>query len=200
MNALLSTDELAVTGNGAGLARATVASLCAESGWPCQARAGDCLVKLELHRQGTPFYARVGRAADGGIRAWVDLTATACELGGGLEQATATQPPACRNAVEAILAEVSDRIRLVRGCIKEAPIGWAAGFEVCIPAEGGGQELADGLSALSVACDLAGPEIQLLLSDPDIVELYLVQTCRARGRSPGRQDTPDTRVPGEPRS
>ena len=161
---------------------ATVASLCAESGWPCSERAGDCLVKLEVHREGPPFYAHLERAADGGISAWVHLTAAAHEPGGGGEEAA--QSPACRRAVETMLAEVSDRMRLARGRLRESPGEWIAGFEVGIPADGGGEELAEALSALSVACQLAGPEVQLLLSEPEIVELYLAHSSRGSGTFP----------------
>lgn len=181
-------------------ALASVASLCAESGWPFVERDGECLVKLEVSREGVPFSARVGRAADGGMEAWVHLAAAAAELGNGsaLEEATesASESAEGRQAVEAIFGEISKRVRLVRGAFKDAPVAGRPGFEVLIPADSGGKELSDALAALSVACQLAGPEIQLVLSDPFIAESYLAQSSRARGCSSSRQVTSDTCVSG----
>jgi hypothetical protein len=199
VNAYSSTLDLAAAAGGLDSGPASLASLCAESGWPFNERAGDCLVKLEINRAEPPFYARVERAADGAIIAWVDLTAAAQELEdvGSLEEATAPAPesPVGRRAVEAIFAEMAGRMCCVRGVFKESPIARTAGFEVHIPANSGSEQLADALAALSVACQLAGPECQLLLCDPVIAESYLAQLRRVRGCSPGRQDTPDTRVP-----
>jgi hypothetical protein len=160
-----------------GPAEASVAGACAESGWPFTERASVCLVRLEVNREAAPFHARLRRAADGGIRAWVDLTAAARELGEGggaaLAEEASPESPACRAAVDAMLADVSTRMRLVRGVCNDGPAGRTAGFEVSIPAPGGGEQVAEALSALSVACQLAGPETQLLMSDPVIAGLYL---------------------------
>jgi hypothetical protein len=147
------------------------------------------VVKLEVKREGPPFYSHVERTADGAIRTWVDLSAAAQDLGSALdvEIVTDAQPlsPACRQAVRAIFAQVSERIRGVRGVLHESPAA-RAGFEMQLPATSSGEQLADGLAALSIACLFAGPEIQLLLSDPFIAESYLGQRSAAGALAGGR--------------
>jgi hypothetical protein len=163
------------------------ASLCADAGWAFSERRGACLVKLEVNRQGPPFHARLERAADGGIAAWVDLTAAAQELAEAVEPrhepGAPPVPSPCRRAVEAMLAEVSGRIPMVRGVLRDGSRGPIAGFEAHIARAGAAEQLADVLSVLSVACELSGPEIQLLLTDPVVAEAYLSQINRACGSS-----------------
>lgn len=179
----------------------SVADICAESGWAFVERGGECIVKLEVNRDGAPFSARVGRAAGGGVSAWAHLAAAAAEIDEGSNPNETTglahDFPVCREAAETVFSQLANRVSLVRGIFRKSPAATTAGLEVLLPADCGGEQLADALSALSVACELAGPEIRLLLSDPDASEPYLGRFRRDRGRSPRRHDSPGACVPGE---
>ena len=86
-------------------------------------------------------------------------------------------------------------MKLVRGALGGTAAEPSARLEVCLAHPCTGEQLAEAPSALSVACELAGPEVQLLLSNSEIA--CLTQTNCAGGRSPQRQDVrPVTPVPG----
>jgi len=162
-----------------------VASLCAASGWPFTEGETGCRVKLEVRREAV-FHAHVECAA-GGILAWVDLT--------GAVALDVAPPQECHQAARALLRELEERMKLVRGALGGTAAEPSARLEVCLALPCTVEQLADALSALSVACELAGPEIQLLLSNPEIA--CLTQTNCAGGRSPQRQDAlPVTLLPG----
>jgi hypothetical protein len=91
--------------------------------------------------------------------------------------------------VARLLAEVSRRISLVRGVFRDVPGAPAAAFESRLASGSNGEQLADALAALSVACHFAGPEVQLLLSEPAIAEAYLIESDRTGGRSSGQRKT-----------
>ena len=162
---------------------AILASACAESGWDFAERSTRYLVRLETDRDGAPFYARIEADADGQIFAWVDLTSailvfdTASAPGAGMAGEAKTQSPVCLRAAEAMLAEVTRRVRGVRGVVREEAGRSVVGLLARLPAANG-EDLAEAISALSVACQLAGPEIKLLLSDSAIAGLYLDDCVR----------------------
>jgi len=203
MNAI--APETIVASTNAGALPESVLLLCAACGWPFAERGRGCVVMLESRRGGPPFYARVEEAADGGIIAWVDLASAARVVGDGSDAPACSLDagpdlPACHQAVARLLAEVSTRIRLVRGIFRGVPGAPAPAFESRLASGSNAEQLADALAALSVACHFAGPEIQLLLSEPAIAEAYLIESDRTGGCSSGQRKTQEHACALESRS
>jgi len=144
-----------------------LAPLCEQSGWGFERRpSGQWAVRLEV--PDAFFQAQLEPTAAGGARLVLcHALADAPEDG-------------CRRAVELMLLLASATVRMVRPAATATPEGLAYCWEVPWAGLPEGWEIARGVSALSVACGLAGREIRLLGEDPRLAREYLA----AGGGSP----------------
>ncbi len=143
------------------------AELCREAGWPFTERSeGRVAVMLELQRQ--PFQAVVEPRPNGALVASVTL-------------ASGREPPCDphRRALALLLLSASRSVRLVRAAaVEEADGRFEARLEVALRFGAGAGDLADALSALSVACRWCGPEVELVHESSLIAETYLLGCSR----------------------
>jgi hypothetical protein len=157
--------------------------LAVDCGWPCESRRDGARLVTNLECSRAPYQAIVERADGSEVLAWVKFaSAFIDEIDGAPPMADV-----CRNAAAVLLMNVSSRIKMVRGAVGavEESAGDARGpalprLEVRLPASAGAADLSHAFSALSVACEVCGPEMGVLLSNPAIAQAFL-----ARGWSPG---------------
>jgi hypothetical protein len=149
-----------------------LASLLEEAGWPCLNRS-DHSFQVDLEVKDRLLYQASVERLPAGIRLWVCLVC--CER---------DAPLPVRLALSALLLRTGGSVRMARGSVRQTQQGLATGFDVLLPGTCGAAELAHGLSALSVACDLFGREVEALAQDAVLAERYL-SMCFARGHGAG---------------
>lgn len=144
---------------------ADLPTLCSEAGWPFVERTGGRLaVELET---GRGFYQAMVEAVDGTVR-W------------GVELASLESPaPVCRRALGVLLLTANGLVRLARAAGRDDSGRVGVGFEVVLGRPVSAGEFGHALSALSVATQLCGREVQIL-RDSDLASTYL----SVRGWSP----------------
>jgi hypothetical protein len=148
---------------------------CAEIGWRVAA-ADEAGLRVEIDTRHGNYVARFespGRSERTGPtpsspRFVVDLL----ELSG--------RPEVCRRAAAALLMAVSGSVRLVKGAIAD----WGAALMVGLDAASQ-PDTDEALSALSVACEAAGREVQALM-DERLASEYLALSLGA-GREDARE-------------
>lgn len=143
--------------------------LCTEAGWPFTDRAeGRIAVALEVPRR--PFTAVIEHRENHGLVASVTL-------------AWGEGPPESSHgaALAILLLRATGSVRLARAAaVAEAEGRFAARLEAVLPAGAAGRDLHHALSALSVACQLCGPEAELLHENAEIAETYLLGCSQGR--------------------
>jgi hypothetical protein len=149
-----------------------LASLLEEAGWPCLNRS-DHSFQVDLEVKDRLLYQASVERLPAGIRLWVCLVC--CER---------DAPLPVRLALSALLLRTGGSVRMARGSVRQTQQGLATGFDALFPGTCGAAELAHGLSALSVACDLFGREVEALAQDAVLAERYL-SMCFARGHGAG---------------
>jgi hypothetical protein len=142
-------------------------ALCRDAGWTFEPRqAGSGVATLEV---GTRFeQARLVRLADGSLLLAVELAA--CPGGTG---PSASAPAHC-------LMRAAGFFRLVRPAAQRDESGrWQPRYEVRLAAGAPASELAEALSALSVACLYSAEELRILATDAGVAAAYLNhQACK----------------------
>ena len=135
---------------------------CHEAGWAYAERAGGELsVKLEVKR--APFRAILSSNNDGDVCMKVKLIKHPSDV-----------DEVNHRAVGLLLLLSCGVVRSVRAVVSsQASDESVAGFEVCVPHLNSCDELNEGLSALSVACNVCGAEAELLYKNKTIAESYL---------------------------
>lgn len=144
--------------------------LCAEAGWPCVER-GSGRVTVEIDTGFSSYHARLEHTAGGSVSAIVDLV-----------DAPAS-PPAPRAAIGLLLLTTAAAVRVVKGVVMTHDEGERAGLAVTCEGAGSSDALDRALSALTVACRLAGREAQALRHEAIALE-YLAW------RAPAPPDAP----------
>jgi hypothetical protein len=152
---------------------ARLAQLCMAAGWPATVRESG-LATVELDAGHARYHARLEAAGVGGLRAIVDL----CDV--------SDCSAASRSAIEALLLATSVAVRQVRQ-VRQASVTpdeaeWAGLTTMCADAVAP-EALDRALSALTVACRLAGREAQALRHEAIALE-YLAW------RAPAPPDAP----------
>ncbi len=143
--------------------RADLARLCAESGWPYEQRSGES-VSVDLEVSGRAFYqAIVSHQPSDRIRLRVDLVR-------GGEVAGAEQH---KLAVAVLLLSVNGVVRMARGVIRQMDQRFSAGFEASLSRRPSLAEFVHALSALSIACDMCGREVEALMEDAELARSFL---------------------------
>lgn len=144
--------------------------VCAEAGWPCAAREPG-RVTVEIDAGFASYHARLEHTAGGGVCAIVDLVgAPAC-------------PPAPRAAIGLLLLTTAAAVRLVTGVVVMHDEAERAGLAVTCEGAGSSDAIDRALSALAVACRLAGREAQALRHEAIALE-YLAWRAPAPPDSP----------------
>lgn len=171
-----------VTGEPAGV---SIAALCAEACWPFDQRS-DGSFRVDLDVAGDAFYQ-----ADVGLEAArITQRATPFTL------VAAPDDELSRRAVAALFLSVSGNVRAARALIWHSDRGAVPAFAVDLPATSSASAFNDGLSALSVACEICGREATALAEDPSLARAfleirhpYLLPQAKRRRRSnpPGSQ-------------
>lgn len=139
---------------------ARLAQLCTAAGWPATVRESG-LAMVELDAWHTWYHARLEAADDGGLRAIVDL----CNV----SDCSAVS----RSAIDALLLATSAAVGQLRQ-VRQASVTpdeaeWAGLTTMC--ADAAAPETLDrALSALTVACRMAGREAQALLHEAIALE------------------------------
>jgi hypothetical protein len=128
------------------MADADVERACAEAGWPCVVVAGT-RPRVDIETRAGLFTAVLESSPAGTERAVVELM----DLGGQLS--------VCRDAVAAFLMAVSGSVRSVKSALRDRD---GANLAVLVSPVAGVQSLDRVFSALAVACQLAGREVQAL--------------------------------------
>ncbi len=143
--------------------RADLARLCGESGWPYEQRSGES-VSVDLEVSGRAFYqAIVSHQPSDRIRLRVDLVR-------GGEVAGAEQH---KLAVAVLLLSVNGVVRMARGVIRQMDQRFSAGFEASLSRRPSLAEFVHALSALSIACDMCGREVEALMEDAELARSFL---------------------------
>jgi len=152
-------DEAPACTNSNSAAGNDLAALAAEAGWAFVQRASGRLA-IDLGVPGQFHQAIVEPRNAGGCRARVELA----RLGDAADEA--------RAAVAVLLLTVAHVVRFVRAGAEPLDGTTAVFVEVDIESAATATELHHGLSALSVACRIAGREVKALM-DPDVARPYL---------------------------
>jgi hypothetical protein len=147
---------------------ARLVQLCAEAGWPATVRESG-LAMVEIDAGHSRYHARGEAAGDGGLRAIVDL----CDVSGCSS--------VCRSAIETLLRATSAAVHQVDH-IAPVDADWAGLTTVCAAAVDP-EALDHALSALAVACRMAGRETHALQHETLALE-YLAW------RAPASPDEP----------
>ena len=143
--------------------RADLARLCGESGWPYAQRSGGS-VSVDLEVSGHAFYqAIVSHQPSDRIRLRVDLVR-------GGEVASAGQH---KLAVAVLLLSVNGVVRMARGVVRQKEQRFSAGFEASLSSRPSLAEFVHALSALSIACDTCGREVEALMEDAALARSFL---------------------------
>lgn len=143
--------------------RADLARLCGESGWPYTQRFGGSL-GVDLEVSGRAFYqAIVSHQPSDRIRLGVDLVR-------GGEVAGAEQH---KLAVAVLLLSVNGLVRMARAIIRQTDQRFSAGFEASLSSRPSLAEFVHALSALSIACDMCGREVEALMEDAALARSFL---------------------------
>ncbi len=143
--------------------RADLARLCGESGWPYEQRSNGS-VSVELEVSGRAFYqAVVSHQPSDRIRLAVDLVR-------GGEIAGADQH---KLAVAVLLLSVNGLVRMARAVIRQTDQRFSAGFEVSLSSRPSLAAFVHALSALSIACDMCGREVEALMDDAALARSFL---------------------------
>ncbi len=143
--------------------RADLTRLCGESGWPYEQRSGES-VSVDLEVSGRAFYqAIVSHQPSDRIRLRVDLVR-------GGEVAGAEQH---KLAVAVLLLSVNGVVRMARGVIRQMDQRFSAGFEASLSRRPSLAEFVHALSALSIACDMCGREVEALMEDAELARSFL---------------------------
>lgn len=148
----------------AGHAAPDLAGLCAEAGWPF-AQRGEGKVAVELETGRGFFQAVLEGSSSGGVRARVEL----------LPCSSLDNDP--RRALAQLLLTASGVVRMARAVLISASPEPSAGFEVSFGSSPRPTELADALSALSVACAMCGREAGAI-QDQTVASRYLRREAR----------------------
>ncbi len=153
---------------------ARLVQLCAEAGWPAAVRdAGLAVVELDAGH--TRYHARLEAAGPGGLRATVDL----CDVSGC--------SPISRSAIDTLLLATSDAVQQVgRAGLMLNGAEWAGLTAMCVDAIAP-EALDRALSALTVACQMAGREAQALQHEVIALE-YLAWRAPAPPDEPAEVD------------
>jgi len=137
-----------------------LAALCAASGWPFEEREGGKLVvPLEAAGSGQP--AEVARDARGSVRVTVRLS----------DAAEAAEP--CLEAAGVFLLLVSGALRFMRAALAEDEPGRSFILENRFDDPPTPAEMADALTASSLALGMSSREMQALLEDESLARAYL---------------------------
>ncbi len=132
--------------------------LCAEAGWPCTATAASEL-RLDIETRAGVFGARIEPAGGGAERVVVELADMAA------------QSATSQRAVAMFLLALSSAVRAVKGVVLEREGGDV--FALASPIEAPTVQALDrSLSALAVACQISGREVQAL-RDERLADAYL---------------------------
>lgn len=149
---------------------ARLVQLCAEAGWPATVREHG-LAMVELDAGHARYHARLEPAGPGGLRATVDL----CDVSGC--------SPVSRSAIAALLLATSAAVpRVNRASVALDAAEWVGLTALCADAVAP-EALDRALSALTVACRMAGREAQALQHEAIALE-YL------EWRAPAPPDEP----------
>jgi hypothetical protein len=149
---------------------ADVAHACAEAGWRAVAGDDGSRLHVDIPTRSGAFAARLESSPNAGERFVVELT----DLAG--------QPQVCRRATAALLLAVSASVRSVKGGLVERD---GATIAVLVSAlEGALDRSVDhALSALAVACQLAGREAQALMDERLASEYLALSRGAPQGKS-----------------
>jgi hypothetical protein len=141
--------------------RAVLARLLEECDWPFTWRGpNQAAVSLEVF---TGAHVALVECIDAGVAAAVCL--------GSWPQLS----PESRDALAVLLLGVAHVVPLVRGVVSTHAGQVAASLDVLLPADATGEELAETLRALSVACRLGAEEIKALEDSPLALHYLQVQ-------------------------
>lgn len=146
--------------------------LCAAGGWEFT-EAGGGGVAVQLETRVCPYYAMARPRGDGGV----DLSV---EVASGQDLSAS-----CRHALAAMMLSACQVVRMARAAAREADGRTAVRFEVALDRPVGAGELSRGLAALSVSCELCGPEARALWNQ-DIADAYL-SLSRSAKDGPGQK-------------
>ncbi len=161
--------------------RANLARLCGESGRPYAQRSSGSL-SVDLEFSGRAFYqAIVSHQPSDRIRLGVDLVR-------GGEVAGAEQH---KLAVAVLLLSVNGVVRMPRAVIRQTEQRFSAGFEASLSGRPSLAEFVHALSALSIACDMCGREVEALMEDAALARSFL-EIRQLDGLGSGRM--PPTRI------
>ncbi|MEE9229913.1 MAG: hypothetical protein V3U86_04335 [Acidobacteriota bacterium] len=139
--------------------------LCRDAGWSATPRDdGSMAVGLETRGEGIKYRARVAAHRQGGTRVSVSLADSHAFS------------RVSRNALGIFMLRASGSFRMVRASFKRSDPRWMLALEVCFPASVDPPGLNHALSALSVACEVCGPE-SAALTAKECASKYL----RSRG-------------------
>jgi hypothetical protein len=128
-------------------------ALCSEAGWACSGRPdGGVAVRLEVPDD---YYQATVRTDDrGSLCIWVELVSEG------------PWPQDSWKAVAVFLLQACGHLKTVRAAARHLDSGaTTAGLQVVLDPSAGSEELGRAFSALSVACNLIGKEVKVLLEE-----------------------------------
>ena len=148
---------------------ATIAELCGEAGWQAVVRAARVTVDLDC----AEYFQAELTPLGGGLAIRVEVAQLGAAGPEGVE------------AARVLLLRAGGLVRFARPVVSAG----AARFEVLFSTQPTALEIGDALSALSIACRLAGRETALLAGAETIAREYLATLARSNPRGLHKPET-----------